>query len=93
MSSNQTAAIDTSSKASMTARLFTDALTITRLTADPATGALEINSTTTGAVTPTTFAATDANGRGSIFAVSQNDETVLVALQCDASGKLLVKNV
>lgn len=91
--SNQTAAIDTSSKASLTARLFTDGLSIVRITADPTKGALKIQTTTAGAVAPTTFAATDANGRGSMFAVSENDETVLVALQCDSNGALLIKMI
>lgn len=90
---NQTAALDGSSKATITARLKTDALTITRLTAVPTTGALSVTTTTAGAVSPAAWAATDANGRTSWFAVSENDETVLVALQCDSTGALLVKYV
>ncbi len=88
-----TAAIDVNSKQSITARLKSDGLTVTRITASPITGAMDVTITTAGAVTPTTFAATDSNGRTSMFAVSQNDSTVLVALQCDSSGNLLIKHV
>ncbi len=87
------AAIDASGRQTMTARLKTDALTITRLTADASKGSLMVTTNTSGAVTPSTFAATDVNNRKTIFAVSQNDPTVLVALQCASDGSLLVKQV
>ena len=87
------AAIDGSSKQTITARLNTDGVTIVRLTANVSTGALDITGTTAGSVTPTTFAATDENGRTSMFAVSENDPKVLVALQCDSSGNLLIKSI
>lgn len=85
------AAIDSSNRQSITARLKTDAVTIKRIVADPGTGALSFTTNTAGAVTPASWAATDGNGRTSWFAVSENDPTVLVALQCDSSGSLLVK--
>lgn len=84
-------AIDQNSKQTITARLKTDGLTITRLKSNA--GVLQITTTTTGAVTPTNWSATDDNGRTSLFAVSENDPTVLVALQCDSSGNLLVKHI
>lgn len=90
---SQDAAIDGNSKATITARLKTDGVTITRITANASTGALTVTETTAGAVTPSTFAATDGNGRASMFAVSQNDSTVLVALQCDSTGALLIKHI
>lgn len=85
------AAIDFNSKQTITARLKTDGITVTRLVADPTTGALSTTQTTSGAVSPASFSATDGNGRSTWFAVSQNDPTQLVALQCDISGNLLVK--
>lgn len=87
------AALDANSKQTATARLKNDGLTITRLTADPSTGALYTTVTTAGAVTPKTFAATDENHRTSWFAVSENDGTTPIALQCDSTGALLVKHV
>lgn len=87
------AAIDVNSKQTITARLKDDGVTITRLVANPNTGALSTTTTTSGAVTPTTFAATDENGRTSWFAVSENEPTVLVALQCNSSGALLIKQI
>lgn len=87
------AAIDTNSKQTATARLKTDGITITRLTANATTGALGTTTVTSGAVTPATFAAHDENGRTSLFAVSEDDPAVLVALQCDSSGNLLIKHV
>ena len=90
---SQNAAIDTNSKQTILARLKTDGVTLTRITADPSTGAMDTTLTTSGAVTPETFSGTDENGRTSWFAVSENDSTVLVALQCDSSGNLLIKLV
>lgn len=87
------AAIDQNSKQTITARLKTDGVTVTRLTADPVTDALYVTTTTSGAVAPTNFAATDDNGRTSWFAVSEDDPTVLVALQCDSTGALLIKTI
>lgn len=89
----QTSAIDSNSRGSLTARLKTDALTITRLTADPTTGSLATTVNTAGAVNPKTFAATDDNYRPTIFAVSESDGVTLVALQCDSTGALLVKSI
>lgn len=85
------AAIDTSGKQTATARLKTDGVTVTRLTADAATGGLNVSGDTSGAVTPKSFAATDGSGRTSMFAVSEDDSTQLVALQCDSDGNLLIK--
>lgn len=87
------AAIDSNSKQTITARLKTDGVTVIRLTADSVTNGLSITENTSGAVVPTTFAATDSNGRPTWFAVSEDDPTHLVALQCDASGALLVKMI
>lgn len=87
------AAIDTNSKQTATARLKTDGITVTRLTADPNTGALDTTAVTTGATIPSRFAATDENHRTSWFAVSENDGITPIALQCDSTGALLVKHV
>lgn len=84
------AAVDNNSKQTITARLKTDGLAITRLTASPS-GILGTTTDTSGSVSPRTFAATDENGRTSLFAVSEDDSTQLVALQCDSSGNLLIK--
>lgn len=75
----------------MTARLNTDGVTVTRITANPSTGALSISEITAGSVVPAQFAATDDNDRPTLFAVSENDGVTLVALQCDSSGELLIK--
>lgn len=87
------AALDGNSKQTAVARLKTDGVSITRLTADPVTFALGTTTTTAGAVVPKNFSATDDSGRTSWFAVSENDHTQLVALQCDSSGNLLIKAV
>lgn len=87
-----TAALDRNSKQTATARLKTDGITIIRLKGD-SSGILQTTTTTSGAVTPSTFAATDDNGRMSLFAVSENNSKVLVALQCDSSGNLLIKMI
>lgn len=87
------AAIDANSRQTITARLKTDGLIITRLVADPNTFALSTTTDTTSALAPKTFSATDENGRISLFAVSEDNPTVLVALQCDSSGALLVKHI
>lgn len=87
------AAIDQNSKQTITARLKTNTLSIVRLVADPSTGALGVTTDTTGASTPTEWAATDENGRTSLFAVSEDDPTQLVALQCDSDGNLLIKEI
>lgn len=88
-----TAAIDASSKQTMTARLKTDGLTITRINADPATNAMGVSTNILGAVTPSSWAATDENGRISLMAVSEVDGVTPVALQCDSSGNLLIKHI
>lgn len=87
------AAIDVNSKQTILARLKTDGITNTRVTAEPNTGAMEITGNTAGAVTPRTFAGTDENGRTGWFAVSENDPTRLVAIQCDSQGKVLIKMI
>ncbi len=87
------AAIDASGRQTMTARLKTDGITVTRLTSNPANGAVMITTDVTGAVTPSTFAAIDENHRTTLYAVSYLDPTVLVALQCASNGALLVKQV
>lgn len=87
------AALDTNSKQTITARLKTDGVTVTRITANATTHALNVSGTTSGSVVPKNFSATDENGRISLFAVSENDPTVLVALQCDSTGALLVKMI
>ena len=87
------AAIDSNSKQSIIARLKTDGVTVTRITADPSTQAMDVTTTTSGAVTPSNFSATDESGRTSWVAVSENDPTVLVALQCDSNGYLLIKEI
>lgn len=88
-----TAAIDRNSKSTMTARLNTDGITITRVTSDPSNGALKIQANTAGSVAPSSRSALDANERPTLLAVSENDPTVLVALQCDSTGALLIKEV
>ncbi len=88
-----TAAIDVNSKQTITARLKSDGVTVTRITADPNTGEMGVTTSTAGSVTPANFAATDDNDRPSMFAVSEDDPTVLVALQCDSNGNLLIKSV
>jgi hypothetical protein len=87
------AALDTSSRQTITARLNTDGITVTRITANHSTGAVDVTTVTTGSVTPTNFAGTDENGRTTLFAVSENDPTQLVALQCDSTGALLIKMI
>jgi hypothetical protein len=87
------AAIDTNSKQTITARLKSDGVTVTRLIANPVTGALGTTTITAGAVTPSNFSATDDNGRTSWFAVSEFNSKQLVALQCDANGNLLIKTI
>lgn len=75
----------------MTAILNTDGSTVIRLEAVAATGTLETTTNTAGSVIPDSFAFTDDNDRPTLFAVSENDEEQLVALQCNSSGQLLVK--
>lgn len=75
----------------MTARLNTDGITITRLTALASTGSLIVDTTTAGSVTPSQFAATDDNDRPTLFAVSEDDGLTPIALQCDSTGALLIK--
>lgn len=87
------AALDQNTKQTSTARLKTDGITPTRLTADPNTGVLNVTTSTVGAVVPKNYAATDENGRTTMFAVSESDPTQLVALQCDSNGYLLIKQI
>lgn len=90
---SKNAAIDTNSKQTITARLNTDGVSTTRITADPNTGAMDVNTITAGSVTPVSYSATDENGRTTMFAVSEYNSTQLVALQCDSTGALLVKMI
>jgi len=89
----QNAAIDGNSKQTILARLKTDGATLTRVTANPSTGAMDVTGDTSGAVTPESYTATDENGRTSWLAVSEYDSKVLVALQCDSHGNLLIKSI
>lgn len=86
------AAIDANSKQTATARLKTDG-SLVRLTANPTTGVLDTTTVTTGAASPSSSADVDENGRMSLLAVSESDPTILVALQCDSSGALLIKPI
>lgn len=88
---SQNAALDVNSKQTILARLKTDGISPTRLTANPSTGALGVTTNTVGAVVPEQWAGTDENGRTAWFAVSENDGVTPVALQCDSSGNLLIK--
>lgn len=87
------ARIDVNSRQSALALLNTDGKTITRLVADPVTGALGVNSSTAESVIPLSYAETDENGRTTLFAVSEDDGQTPVALQCDSNGNLLVKEI
>lgn len=84
------AAIDANSKQTITARLNTDGLTVTRIKAAPSTHAMSIDDNTTGSDNGGTYAATDSNGRTAMFAVSSADGVTLVALYANSSGQLLV---
>lgn len=86
------AAIDSNSKQTITARLNTDGVTPTRITANPATNAMSVNDVTTGTAPVDNWSATDGNGRPTMFAVSNTDPTVLVALQSDSTGHLFIKS-
>lgn len=85
------AAIDYNSRQTITARLKTDGVSITRITADSGTQAMSTTTNTSGVVVPSNFSATDENERTTWFAVSENDPKQLVALQCDSTGALLLK--
>jgi len=87
------ASLDTNSKQTILARLKTDGITNTRVTANPSTGAMDTTTTTSGAVTPESFSGTDDNGRTGWFAVSENNSKQLVAIQCDSTGAVLIKHV
>jgi hypothetical protein len=85
-------AIDANSKATITARLNTDGITVEKITADPVTHRMSVNNDVTGSVVTDEWAATDDNGRPTMFAVSSADGKTLIALQADATGHLLVKS-
>lgn len=87
------AAIDANSKQTITARLNTDGLTVTRVKANSATHGVAIDDNTTGSDHGGTFAATDSNGRTTMFAVSSADGVTPVALYVNSSGQLLVDSV
>lgn len=84
------ASIDENSRATLTARLNTNGLTVTRVQADASTHVLSVNDGTSGSDNGGTFAATDSNGRPTVFAVSSADGVTLVALYADSSGNLLI---
>lgn len=84
------AGIDQNSRQTITARLNTDGVTVIKITADPSTNAMLVNDGTTGANVADNWAATDGNGRPTMFAVSSVDGKTLVALQADSTGHLLV---
>lgn len=84
------ASIDSNSKPTMTALLNTDGKTITRIQADSATHALEVDDNTSGSDNGGTYAETDENGRPTLFAVSSVDGVTLVALYTDSTGHLLI---
>lgn len=82
--------IDQNSKATITARLNTDGVTVTKITANPVNNAMSVNDGTTGSPVSNEWAATDDNGRPTMFAVSSSDGKTLIALQADATGHLLI---
>lgn len=85
------AAIDSNSKATITGRLNTDGVTITRVRASPSTHAMEVdNQHNVGTDQGGTFAATDDNDRPALFAVSSAGDNALVSLYVSASGNLLI---
>ena len=51
-----------------------------------------VNNHTTGTAVAHEFAATDDNGRTTMFAVSSVDRTSLIALQADSTGALLINS-
>jgi len=85
-------AIDVNNNPTITARLNTDGITVERITANPTTGAVMVNNHTTGTAVAHEFAATDDNGRTTMFAVSSVDRTSLIALQADSTGALLINS-
>ena len=85
------AGIDVNSKATITALLNTDGVTVTRVTINPTNKALSVSNGTTGSVVRS-YAATDSNGRPTLFAVSSVDKKTLVPLQVDSTGHLLIKS-
>lgn len=86
----QNSSIDENSQATITARLNTNGVDIVRVQVDASTHALSVDDASTGSDNGGTFAATDSNGRPTMFAVSESDGVTLVALYADSSGKLLI---
>lgn len=84
------ASIDANSNATITGRLNTNGTTVTRVQVDPSTHALSVDDNTTGSDHGGTIAATDSNGRPTMFAVSNADGVTLVALYVNSSGELLI---
>lgn len=84
------AALDANSKQTITGRLNTDGLTITRIKIDASTHDLKVDNGTTGTDHGGTFAATDSNDRPTMFAVSETDGVTPVALYVTAAGLLLI---
>lgn len=87
---SQNASIDENSKATITAVLNTNGTDIVRVGVNPTTHVLNVDDNTTGSDNGGNEAATDANGRVTMFAESSNADGVLVALYADSSGKLLI---
>lgn len=88
--SDSTAAVDANGRESITGRLNTDGLTITRVRANASTHQMLVDEGSTGSDNGGTFAATDANDRPTVFAVSESDGKTLVGLYVNSSGELLI---
>lgn len=87
-----TAAIDASSKPSLTGRLDSNGLTVTRIRVDSSTHRMKIDDHNTGSDNGGTFAATDENSRPTAFAVSNADGVSPIALYVNSSGQLLINS-
>jgi hypothetical protein len=85
-------AIDQNSKATITARLNTDGVTVTKIKINPANSRLKVNDSTGGTAATDAWAATDDNERPTMFVVSNADGVTLVALLADSSGNLLINS-
>jgi len=84
------AALDANGRQTILTRLDTNQLVIQRVTANPVTGAMKVNDGTTGTAPTDNWTDTDDNGRWTWTAVSSTDSNVLVALQADSTGALLI---
>lgn len=86
------AKIDQNGKQTITGLLNTNGTTITNIQADPTTHSMEVSDGTTGSDNGGNKAATDANGRPTLFAVSSVDGVTPVALYVDSTGHLLIQS-